>query len=287
MGRAQFGFECMVKVYTRTGTLTYQYNKDHTKVTEIHFTVPFSSASEKHIAEITLYNINPGHFNSIRQGDKVELFAGYHGDTGLLLSGTIFRTTTPTLEDADTAYVLRVLEGQDYTRLPKQNITFAAGTHADVIVKEVARRAGMQLDFVSINKNKRFEEEYTAEGHPMEILSSLATETKTSLFYLRGRLTFAFVFAGRNAELFSLTPQTGLIGSPTVASRDDDWQDEEDDDGYGHWSFSCTSILNYHLTTFSRVDVKSKYLMHGMYVINGEHTFNGTEARTNFEGIEN
>lgn len=287
MGRAQFGFECMVKVYTRTGTLTYQYNKDHTKVTEIHFTVPFSSASEKHIAEITLYNINPGHFNSIRQGDKVELFAGYHGDTGLLLSGTIFRTTTPTLEDADTAYVLRVLEGQDYTRLPKQNITFAAGTYADTIVKEVARRSGMQLDFVSINKNKRFEEEYTAEGHPMEILSSLATETKTSLFYLRGRLTFAFVFAGRNAELFNLTPQTGLIGSPTVASRDDDWQDEEDDDGYGHWSFSCTSILNYHLTTFSRVDVKSKYLTHGMYVINGEHTFNGTEARTNFEGIEN
>lgn len=287
MGRAQFGFECMVKVYTRTGTLTYQYNKDHTKVTEIHFTVPFSSASEKHIAEITLYNINPGHFNSIRRGDKVELFAGYHGDTGLLLSGTIFRTTTPTLEDADTAYVLRVLEGQDYTRLPKQNITFAAGTYADTIVKEVARRSGIQLDYISINKNKRYEEEYTAEGHPMEILSTIANDTKTSLFYLRGRLTFAFVFAGRNAELFNLTPQTGLIGSPTVASRDDDWQDEEDDDGYGHWSFSCTSILNYHLTTFSRVDVKSKYLTHGMYVINGEHTFNGTEARTNFEGIEN
>lgn len=287
MGRAQFGFECMVKVYTRTGTLTYQYNKDHTKVTEIHFTVPFSSASEKHIAEITLYNIDPGHFNSIRQGDRIELFAGYHGDTGLLLSGTIFRTTTPTLEDADTAYVLRVLEGQDYTRLPKQNITFAAGTYADTIVKEVARRAGMQLDFISINKNKRYEEEYTAEGHPMEILSTIANDAKTSLFYLRGRLTFAFVFAGRNAELFNLTPQTGLIGSPTVASRDDDWQDEEDDDGYGRWSFSCTSILNYHLTTFSRVDVKSKYLTHGMYVINGEHTFNGTEARTNFEGIEN
>lgn len=287
MGRAQFGFECMVKVYARTGTLTYQYNKHHTKTIEIHFTVPFSSNSEKHIAEITLYNINPGHFNSIRQGDKVELFAGYHGDTGLLMSGTIFRTTTPTLEDADTAYVLRVLEGQDYTRLPKQNITFAAGTYADTIVKEVARRSGIQLDYISINKNKRYEEEYTAEGHPMEILSTIANDTKTSLFYLRGRLTFAFVFAGRNAELFNLTPQTGLIGSPTVASRDDDWQDEEDDDGYGHWSFSCTSILNYHLTTFSRVDVKSKYLTHGMYVINGEHTFNGTEARTEFEGIEN
>ena len=80
---------------------------------------------------------------------------------------------------------------------------------------------------------------------------------------------------------------SGIKNYQYKLTRDDDWQDEDDDDGYGRWSFSCTSILNYHLTTFSRVDVKSKYLTHGMYVINGEHTFNGTEARTEFEGIEN
>ena len=67
----------------------------------------------------------------------------------------------------------------------------------------------------------------------------------------------------------------------------DDWQDWDDDDGLGRWSFSCESILNFHLTTFSRVEVHSKYLNHGMYVINGEHTFDGEEARTKFEGIEN
>lgn len=283
----QYGFEAKVVVYTRDNTLTYQYNKDLGKSVEIHFTVPFSTETEKQITEITLYNINPGHFNSIRQGDRVELYAGYHGDVGLLMSGTIFRTTTPTLEEADTAYTLRVLEGPDYTKLPKLNVTFAAGTYAETIVREVVKRSGMKLNIMNTNINKRYNEEYTAEGHPLEILSQIADDTKTSLFYLRGKLTWAFIFAGRNAETFNLNVNTGLIGSPTVESRDDDWQDGDDDDGLGRWSFSCESILNYHLTTFARVDVHSKYLNHGMYVINGEHTFDGEQARTKFEGIEN
>lgn len=283
----QYGFEAKVVVYTRDNTLTYKYNKDLGKSVEIHFTVPFSTETEKQITEITLYNINPGHFNSIRQGDRVELYAGYHGDVGLLMSGTIFRTTTPTLEEADTAYTLRVLEGPDYTKLPKLNVTFSAGTYAETIVREVVKRSGMKLNIMNTNINKRYTEEYTAEGHPLEILSQIADDTKTSLFYLRGKLTWAFIFAGRNAETFNLNVNTGLIGSPTVESRDDDWQDGDDDDGLGRWSFSCESILNYHLTTFARVDVHSKYLNHGMYVINGEHTFDGEQARTKFEGIEN
>lgn len=283
----QYGFEAKVVVYTRENTLTYQYNKDLGKSVEIHFTVPFSTETEKQITEITLYNINPGHFNSIRQGDRVELYAGYHGDVGLLMSGTIFRTTTPTLDEADTAYTLRVLEGPDYTKLPKLNVTFSAGTYAETIVREVVKRSGMKLNIMNTNINKRYNEEYTAEGHPLEILSQIADDTKTSLFYLRGKLTWAFIFAGRNAETFNLNVNTGLIGSPTVESRDDDWQDGDDDDGLGRWSFSCESILNYHLTTFARVDVHSKYLNHGMYVINGEHTFDGEQARTKFEGIEN
>lgn len=282
-----YGFEIMVKVYTKNSTLTYQYNKNADKSTEIHFTVPFSTETQKQITEIVLYNINPGHFNSIQRGDKVELFAGYHDDNGLLMSGTIFRTSTPTLEGADTAYTLRVLEGPDYTTLPKLNITFAKGTYAETIVREVVRRAGISLNLMNTNINKRYDEEYTAEGHPLEILSQIAEDTKTSLFYLRGKLTWAFIFAGRNAETFNLNVNTGLIGSPTVESRDDDWQDGDDDDGLGRWSFSCESILNFHLTTFSRVEVHSKYLNHGMYVINGEHSFDGEQARTKFEGIEN
>ena len=166
-------------------------------------------------------------------------------------------------------------------------ITVCKGTYAETIVREVARRANMQLNIMNTNFNKQYDEEYTAEGHPLEILSQIAEDTKTSLFYLRGKLTWAFIFNGRNAETFNLNVNTGLIGSPVVESRDDDWQDWDDDDGLGHWSFSCESILNFHLTTFSRVEVHSKYLNHGMYVINGEHTFDGEEARTKFEGIEN
>ena len=286
MGR-QYNFQVKVDVHVNGRILHYEYSKNSAKSIEIHFSVPFSVEAERQVTEITLYNINPGDYNAIRQGSRVDLHAGYAGDVGLLMSGTVFRKIAPTLSGADTAYVLRVLEGPDYTRLPKVNITFAAGTRASTIVREVARRAKMSLNFVSINNDKTYADGYTAEGHPLEVLSSIADDTKTSLFYLRGKLTFAFIFKGRVAESFLLTPSTGLVGSPTSQSRDEDWKDGDDDDGYGRWSFSCTSILNYHLTSFSRVELKSKYLTHGMYVTTGEHSFDGKEPRTTFEGIEN
>lgn len=271
MAKAQYGFECKVVVTTKNSRLTYEYNKG-SKAIEIHFTVPFSTDTEKQITEITLYNINPGHFNSIKQGDKVELYAGYNGDVGLLMKGTVFRTTNPVLDDVDTAYTLRVLEGTDYTKLPKINVTYAKGTMASTIIKDVARRANISLNYMNINHDKAYNDGYTADGHPLEVLETVAEETKTSLFYLRGQLTFAFIFNGRNTEVFNLNTGTGLIGSPTSASRDDDWQDYDDNDGLGNWSFEVESILNYRLTTFTRVELKSKYLNHGMYVINGEHS---------------
>lgn len=122
MAKQQYNFEIRVEVATKSGNLVYRYGKMPDWV-EIHFSVPFSDQPDKNISEITIYNINPSDFNRINKGDRVKVFAGYSGDVGLLVSGTIYRTTIPSLEDADTAYVLRILEGQDYSKLKKQNLT--------------------------------------------------------------------------------------------------------------------------------------------------------------------
>lgn len=281
--KIQFKFQCKVVIHTGSGTLTYQYGKMANSV-EIHFTVPFSSETEKHITEITLYNINPGHFNSIKKGNKVELYAGYDGDVGLLVSGTVYRTTLPTMEDADTAYVIRVMEGQDYSRKPKLNLTFANGTYAKTIMQQVTRKSGINLHFVSFKTNKKYGDGYTADDHPMDVLSEIADDCKSSLFYLRGQLTMRYIYDGSKSDSFSLNNGTGLI-SVSRESRDDDWVDGDDDDGLGKWSYEVESILNYHLTTFAWVQIKNKYVNAGVMVANGEHSFDGTEPRTNFEGV--
>ena len=57
MGKPQFNFECKVVVHTTNANLTYQYGKMSNAI-EIHFNVPFSQETEKHITEVELFNID-------------------------------------------------------------------------------------------------------------------------------------------------------------------------------------------------------------------------------------
>lgn len=284
-GKKQFLFEIKCVISTASGTLTYQYGKMANAI-EIHFSVPFSDQPEKNISEITLYNIGLTDFNRIKKGNKVSLYAGYHGDVGLLVSGTIYRTTVPTLEEADTAYVLRVLEGQDYTKSKKLNLTFAKGTNAETIIRQVASKGGIKLAYISLKNNKKYSDGYTADDQAFETLSSVADDCKTSLFYRRGQLTLRYIYDGRGADSFNLNYKTGLLQEPTREDRDDDWQDSDDDDGLGAFSWSVDSILSYRLTTMASVHLQSRYVNQTVMVINGEHAFDGESATTTFEGVQ-
>ncbi|MHA3065657.1 phage protein [Lacticaseibacillus saniviri] len=285
MAKQQYNFEIRVEVSTKSGTLIYRYGKMPDWV-EIHFSVPFSDQPDKNISEVTLYNINPSDFNRINKGDRVKVFAGYTGDVGLLVSGTIYRTTIPSLEDADTAYVLRILEGQDYSKLKKQNLTFAKGASGSQIIKQVAAKAGINLKFVSLKTDKKYKDGYTADEQPMDTLTTIAGDCKTSLFYLRGQLTVQYIYGStKGTDNFELTYASGLLQSPTREDRDEDWNDADDDDGLGKFSWSVDSILNYHMTTFSTVHVKTQYVNTTMRVLNGEHSFDGTQPTTSFEGV--
>lgn len=53
MAKPQFNFECKVVVHTANANLTYQYGKMANAI-EIHFNVPFSQETEKHITEVEL-----------------------------------------------------------------------------------------------------------------------------------------------------------------------------------------------------------------------------------------
>lgn len=283
---AKYNFEIRVEVKTSGGAVNFTYGKDPKNSIEIHFDVPFSEQPEKNISEITLYNIDPAVFNKIKKGNTVTLRAGYTGDIGLLVQGTIYRTTVPSLKDADTAYVLRVLEGQDYSRYKKQHIAFKKGVKASTIIKTVASKAGIQLTYVSLKTDKTYKDGYTADGHPMDTLGDIAGDCKTSLFYLRGKLRIQYVYGGANTGTFDLSNDTGLLQSPTRESRDDDWVDGDNDDGLGVYSWSVDSILNYKISTFAKVHIKTPYVNASMMVLNGEHEFDGSQPTTSFEAVQ-
>lgn len=120
----------------------------------------------------------------------------------------------------------------------------------------------------------------------MDTLTTIAGDCKTSLFYLRGQLTVQYIYGStKGTDNFELAYASGLLQIPTREDRDEDWQDADDDDGLGKFSWSVDSILNYHMTTFSTVHVKTQYVNTTMRVLNGEHSFDGTQPTTSFEGV--
>ena len=278
-------YKCHVEVQTKTGRLKFFYDKWDGN-TEIHFKSPFSNEAKKQITEIELFNINVNDWNRIQVGDHVELWGGFNNDIGLIMQGTIFKATIPTMSEADTSYKLLVLDGEDYTKRAKLNLTFGNNTKASTIIRQVANSAGINLNFVSLMIDKNYNEGFTADDHPMDVLNQLAQDTKSSLFYLRGRLTFRYIFDKNSFSQFDLSNETGLIELPTRESRNDDWEDfEDDDDGLGIWSYNVKCIFNYRLTTFAYVNIKSRYLNTGVKVTEGEHTFDGVKAETSFTGV--
>lgn len=285
MASSLYNFQIKVVVSTASSTLTFEYGKMVNSI-EIHFSVPFSSDSDKSISEITLYNINPSLFNQIKKGNAVSLYAGFAGDVGLVMKGTIYRTTVPTHEDSDIAYVLRVIEGQDYSRLAKQNITFKNGTAASTIIKTIASRAKINLKYVSLKTDKKYSDGYTADDHPMDSLESVADDCKTSLFYEHGQLTLKYVYDGMSGDTYNLNFGSGLLQDPTREDRDEDWTDSDDDDGLGTKSWSVDCILNYHISTFSKVYLKTSIVNTTVFVLDGEHSFDGQEPKTTFEGVQ-
>lgn len=282
---AYFNFQIKVVIHTKHKKLTYVYCKDAKRSMEIHFTIPFTNETEPNISEISIYNMNKHDFNRIKKGTKVELYAGYTGHVSLVTKGRIYRTTVPTVDDADVEYTLRVIEGKDYTKMKKVKKSFKKRTHAKTMIHEICKKAGIKLNLISLYKNKLYKSSNSIDDHPISALEDLADDCKTSLYYDKGHLTMKYAYDKKKEHVIKLSPANGLITTPEKESRDDDWEGKSDNDELGRWSWDVESIFNPHIHTFAKVHVKSRYVSTTMMVLNGEHSFDGENPRTKFEGV--
>jgi len=283
MSNFQFKFEVYVDIYTDSGTLKYVHNGLVGQSLDIEFTLPFDNTSDRSIGEITIWNMSQISFNRIKEGNRVVVKAGYHGDVGVIFDGEIYRTTVPTREEGDFNYTLRVVEGTDYRKLKHVSLTFGEGTDAKTIINKIVQTAGIKLNFVSLGRNYVFKEGYTVDGSPFDALADVAEQAQAALFYRRGQLTLRWLYDAAVTGNFMLNNQSGLISSPTMERRDDDWVETDDNDGQGRYEYSADSILNYRLTTGEHVHLKSEFVDVWAAVLSGEHSFDGTNPVTSLE----
>ncbi len=278
----QYNFEIQLSIWTDSGQLIYHHRKSNDSM-DIEFTIPFDNTNDQSVGEIVIWNMSQISFNRVHEGDRVQVIAGYSGDTGILFDGFIYKTTVPTIEGGDHKYTLRVVEGTDYRKLPDVSLTFGEGTAASTIIDKIVSVSGINLNNVSMREDHIYSEGFTVDGSPLDALAEVAGDTHSALFYRRGQLTLRYMYDDNNTGTAELNNGSGLISSPTMERRDEDWVKDEDDDGMGRYQYSAESLLNYRITTGEYVHIQSMFVNITGTVISGEHAFDGTSPTTSIE----
>lgn len=239
---------------------------------DLEFVVPFDDDMEANEAEIIVYNLTDNTIKQLKKGSLVTLEAGYKGDTGLVFSGYITKVKT-VYEDADK--VTTIFAADDVKDHSIQSVSFAAGTKASYILKDLLGRTGTPIAVFKVRRDHTYKDSQTVDGDLMENIKKYAQVCGISVYVSKGKIYARYIKEGDNLD-FLLSPDTGLIGSPMPFTEEITAEDYTDIvDGY-----EAETLFQHRLTTGGIVTLKTKSANGTYRVCSGEHRFSPDEAVT-------
>ncbi|MEW9702820.1 hypothetical protein [Paenibacillus sp. SI8] len=237
----------------------------------IEGSVPFDNDPLPNESEIKIWNLSYETIATLQRGQIAMINAGYRGDIGLILHGYVSKVSTKQ-EGVDRITTINVLDSEDLAKR-EVDITYANGSLASYILKDMAVQLGLPLAQFELNQDYRYEEGYTASGEVTKVISDLAADCGTSAYVNKGRLYIRNLRYGAD-DAFWLSSGTGLIGSP----------DPFEDDTFK--GFNIKSQLQYRITTASVIELTSSIFQGRVHVRSGSHKFsNSGDFTTEVEAI--
>jgi len=225
---------------------------------DMDFDVKFGDENEPDVSTVTVYNLSPDSVAHIKIGQRLTLNAGYDGNLGNILSGSI-SDIQQGKDSVDHSYKVMVTP-ENLTLLTKTvNKTYSPGVTAMQIVTELLRESGIESGNVTLENNITYDSGKIISSSLVKALQDIATETNSFYFNRNGII---FIVANRY-ELdtgFLLRPDTGLIGSPEVIDID------------GQVGYKITCLLNPLFVLGSVFRLESKMLSGLFRVQTGNHS---------------
>jgi len=194
---------------------------------DVEFHILKSLKKDPNTLDLTIYNLNKDHRRQLESVENpiVQIEAGYEDNMGVIYLG-LLREVSSVLKQPDWVTTLTSGDGEKKKRNGRVNKSFAAGTKWKRVLKEVAKTLEIEtgnLDEV-IGSGKLIEA--TDEFSHGVVVSGQASKEMDRLIRSAGLEwsiqdgAFQILEAGKALakEAIVLTPNTGLIGSPTVSS---------------------------------------------------------------------
>ena len=167
-------------------------------------------------AEIEVYNPAPQTIAAAEErGVVLRLLAGY-GVPELVFEGSPIRDgVNLRREGADRILSIAARTGGVQLEQGRLSLSYAQGTRVSEVVAEAARQLGLPQGVVQLGEDYDLPPGFSYSGSAGDLLQRLVSSAGSTLTVRDGVLQALPAGADTGEQVARLTPQTGLLGSPT------------------------------------------------------------------------
>lgn len=265
---------------------------DGTKITNdftIEFDVEFDDGPDVNISTIVIYNLTDSTIRKFKKGLPVTLNAGYTGDIGVILFGTVRnaysewdgpnKITTITIADAGDTWLTKTI-----------NKTYKKDTTAKQILIDANKAAGMKIGKLSLPINKVYKGGKTIKGPIGTINSEIVPDCNAKWHTTKGFIYITGKNEGKETNIL-LNKNSGLIETPTPYTKTESYkvnktvvtystvngkkkkkiEVKEEDRSRTLHGYKCRCLLNHRIETDSIIKIQSLSANGRFRVAAGKH----------------
>lgn len=241
---------------------------------DCEFSTSFDDDTQADSAEITIYNLTNTTINGFVSKAGITITAGYGKDTGVIFDGYI--TSKKTYWDGiDKVTVVRALDDGKRYNQSVESISYAAGTKASYILKDLCEKVGLPIAVFKTVRDYTYTDEVTVDGGLSDAIKQYAQVCGVSAYVCKQKLYVRSLNDGDNTR-FKLSSDTGLLS----VSEFEETQNSEEFGEETIKGFEVEMLLQYRLQTASIIELDSVNYQGTFRVREGSHEYNGSDFIT-------
>ena len=234
------------------------------------FEIPFEDSEELKTATIVAYNLSKATRSEIKKGQVIILNAGYEGDIGGIFVGKVSRAASRQ-DGTEWITTISAAEALEEWLTKRINKTYAPGSKASAILKDLLNLFGLELGSLELVVDKEYPRGRVCKGKLKDVIIEIVTTDCKSRFLIKnGTVIINNPRTGQNMG-YHLSARTGLLKSTDEKDDTEPVTNQTtvkcDEEG-SEITYNRRCLLNYHLAPGDIIKITSSTL-NGKYLIKG------------------
>ncbi|WP_425447727.1 phage protein [Dethiothermospora halolimnae] len=224
---------------------------------EIDFKVDFDTDPEPNVSEIKIYNLSNSTISNIKKEGNVILNAGYKGDIGTILLGTI-EEIKGKWNGVDKETKLMVGEGSKQWYKTYIEKSYMPGITSQAVINDLANTFGLELGDLQLENNVTYSRGITVSGMLQNALRQVVKDTGSKFYISNGKIYIRPKKKGTFTG-FLLNSDTGLVDTPQKIEQE------------GKEGYKVKMLLNHKINVDSILQIESRTANGNFRVVKGTH----------------